>query len=212
MAIKRQTSAKVRNTKAQYQTGKNQVSESQLVASFAPQFSAKDGKGRLTFCGIEHTTITVNGNEKPVMRLVYSVLDETHEAPQNIAITCDYRLSETNRLGQILKIKGYEFKKAVEVVDIDDEFGTKTTIVNPQEIFDFFRSKCGLVYKANLVVATRKDKSTGERVPAPGLWDIDYTTIEPFIKNGEQLRDMLASDVSDEDFENPEIAMSDEVQ
>lgn len=210
MIVKRDTSAKVRNTKAQYKTGKNEISESQLIAAFNPQFSAKDGKARLTFCGVEHTVISLNGNEKPVMKIVYSVLDETHEAPQNIAITCDYRLSQNNRLGQILAIMGYEIKKSVEVVDKDDEFGTKTTIVNPREIFDFFRSKCGLVYKANLLVATRKDKTTGERTPAPGLWDIDYKTIEPFIKNGEQLRDMLASDVSDEDFEHPEIAMSDE--
>jgi hypothetical protein len=210
MPTKRQTSAKVRNTKAQYKTGKNQVSESQLIDAFTPQLSAKDGKARLTACGVEHTTITVNGNEKPVMKIVFSVLDETHEAPQNIAITCDYRLSETNKLGQILAIMGYEIKKSVEIVDEDDEYGVKTTIVNPREIFDFFRSMCGLVYKANLLVATRRDKATGERVPAPGLWDIDYKTLAPFVKNGEQLRDMLASDVTDEDFENPEIAMSDE--
>ncbi|NMG11942.1 hypothetical protein [Brasilonema sp. UFV-L1] len=210
MTTKRQTSAKVRNTKAQYRTGKNQVSESQLTVGFSPQRSTKDGKARLTFCGIEHTTITVNGNEKPVMRLVFSCLDETHESPQNIAITCDYRLSENNKLGQVLAIMGYEIKKSVETVDDDDEYGVKTTIVNPREIFDFFRSKCGLVFKGNLLVATRKDKATGERVPAPGLWDIDYKSLTPKLKNGEQERDMLASDVSDEDFENPEIAMFDD--
>lgn len=210
MTVKRNTSAKVRNTKAQYKTGKNQVSESQLIVSFSPLFSPKDGKARLTFCGIEHTTINTSKGEKPVMRIVFSCLDTTHEAPQNIAITCDYRLSENNKLGQVLAIMGYEIKKSVETVDDDDEYGVKTTIVNPREIFDFFRSKCGLVFKGNLLVATRKDKTTGERVPAPGLWDIDYKTLTPFLKNGEQLRDMLASDVTDEDFENPEIAMSDD--
>ncbi|NEQ20297.1 MAG: hypothetical protein F6K28_13840 [Microcoleus sp. SIO2G3] len=216
-SIKKTTTSntsKVSNRKAQYKTGKNDVSESQLVVSFSPLFSPKDGKARLTFCGIEHSTIEVmekgKKKEKPVMRITFSCLDETHEAPQNLAITCDYRLSEKNKLGQILTIMGYEIKKSIETVDEDDEYGTKTTVVNPREIFDFFRSKCGLVYKANLLEATRKNKTTGERVPAPGLWDIDYKTLVPFLKNGEQLRDMLASDVSDEEFENPRIDMADD--
>jgi hypothetical protein len=204
------TSSKVRNTKAKYKTGKNDFSESQLVVSFAPLFSPKDNMARLTFCGIEHSIITVQKREKPVMRIVFSCLDETHEAPQNIAITCDYRLSERNKLGTILTIMGYEIKKSVETVDADDEFGVKTTVINPREIFDFFRSKTGLVFKANLMVATRKDKKTGERVPAPGLWDIDYKTLTPLLKDGEQLRDMLASDITDEEFENPEINMADD--
>lgn len=206
------TNTKVRNTKAQsqYKTGKNQTSESQLVVSFSPLFSPKDGKARLTFCGVEHSTINTQKGEKPIMRIVFSCLDETHESPQNIAITCDYRLSEQNKLGQILAIMGYEIKKLVETVDDSDEFGVKTTIVNPREIFDFFRSKCGLVFKGNLIVATRKDKVTGEKMPAPGLWDIDYKSLIPFLKDGEQLRDMLASDITDEDFEAPRIDMSDE--
>lgn len=204
------TNNKVRNTKAKYKTGKSEISESQLVVSFTPLFSPKDGRARLTFCGIEHSVITVQKREKPVMRIVFSCLDETHEAPQNIAITCDYRLSEQNKLGKILAVMGYEVKKSVETVDADDEFGVKSTVVNPREIFDYFRSKCGLVFKGNLMVATRKDKITGERVPAPGLWDIDYKTLTPFLKDGEQLRDMLASDITDNDFENPEINMADD--
>ncbi|WP_414589112.1 hypothetical protein [Scytonema sp. PCC 10023] len=209
-AKKQSNTSKVRNSKAQYKTGKNEISESQLVVSFNPLLSPKDGKARLTFCGIEHSTITVKSIEKPVMKITFSCLDETHEAPQNLAITCDYRLSEKNKLGQILAIMGYEIKKSNEVVDEDDEYGVKSTVVNPREIFDFFRSKCGLVYKANLLVATRKNKTTGERVPAPGLWDIDYKTLVPFLKNGEHLRDMLASDVTDEEFENPRIDMADD--
>jgi hypothetical protein len=207
---KKQITAKVRNSKAQYKTGKSEISESQLKVSFAPLFSPKDGKARLTFCGIEHSTLTYNNVEKPIMRITFSCLDETHEAPQNLAITCDYRLSEKNKLGQILTIMGYQIKKTAEVVDSDDEFGIKTTVANPREIFDFFRSKCGLVFKANLMEATRKDKRTGERIPAPGLWDIDYQTLTPFLKNGEQLRDMMSSDVTDEEFENPKIDMADD--
>lgn len=203
-------SSKVRNTKAKYKTGKNDFSESQLVVSFAPLFSPIDGMVRVTFCGIEHSVINTQKGEKPVMRPVFSCLDETHEAPQNIGITCDYRLSERNKLGTILTIMGYEIKKSVETVDADDEFGVKTTVINPREIFDFFRSKTGLVFKANLMVATRKDKKTGERVPAPGLWDIDYKTLTPLLKDGEQLRDMLASDITDQEFENPEINMTDD--
>lgn len=200
----------VRNSKAQYKTGKNQISESQLIVSFSPLFSPKDGKARLTFCGIEHSTINTQKGVKPIMRIVFSCLDETHESPQNIAITCDYRFSEKNKLGQILAIMGYEIKKLVETVDKDDEYGVKTTIVNPREIFDFFRTKCGLVFKANLIVASRKNKITGEKISAPGLWDIDYKTLTPFLKGNEQLRDMLASDVTDEEFETPQIDMSDE--
>jgi hypothetical protein len=203
-------SSKVRNSKAKYRTGKNELSESQLVVSFAPLFSPKDGMARVTFCGVEHSLINTKNGEKAIMRMVFSCLDETHEAPQNIAITCDYRLSEQNKLGKILALMGYEIKKSVETVDADDEFGIKTTVINPREIFDYFRSKCGLVFKANLMVATRKDKVTGERVPAPGLWDIDYKTLTPLLKDGEQLRDMLASDITDQEFENPEINMSDD--
>jgi len=137
-------------------------------------------------------------------------LDETHEAPQNLGITCDYRLSENNKLGRTLAIMGYEIKKSIEIIDEDDEYGVRTTIVNPRDIFDFFRSKCGLVFKANLITATRKNKTTGEQVPVPGLWDIDYKTLVPFLKNGEQLRDMLASEISDTDFKNPQVDMADD--
>lgn len=210
---KKSATSKVSNRKAQYKTGKNESAESIMRSAFQPLFSPKDGKARLTFCGIEHSTIKVTEKskkkEKPVMKITFSCLDESHEAPENLAITCDYRLSEKNKLGQILTIMGYEIKKATEVIDEDDEYGVKSTVVNPREIFDFFRSKCGLVFKGDLVTATRKNEE-GKKVPKPGLWEIDYKTLVPFLKNGEQLRDMLASDVTDEEFENPKIDMADD--
>lgn len=213
-AKKPTTTSKVRNTKATFKTGKNKQAESLMKRSFEPLFSPKDGKARLTFCGVEHSIIEWSDNgkkrEKPVMKLVFSCFDVTHETPANIAITCEYRLSEKNRLGQILTVMGYEFKKETINVDKDDEFGTRVKHTDPSEIFDFLRSQCGLVFKGNLTVAIRKNK-TGERVERPGLWDIDYKTLEPkLLKTGEQERDMLASDVSDEDFENPDIAMESE--
>jgi|GEM_PF-1756741 hypothetical protein len=211
------TQSKVRNTKLSFKNGKNQQAEALLKQSFEPLFSPKDGKARLTFCGVEHSLLEWEENrqhkEAPVMKLVFSVLDITHEAPTTIALTCNYRLSERNLLGKVLKTMGYEFKKESTVIDEDDEFGVRTDIANPAEIFDFLRAQCGLVYKANLTVALRKDKTTGQKVERPGLWDIDASTLEPkMLKNGEQERDMMASDISDEDFQNPEIAMASEAQ
>ena len=209
------TTSKVRNTKVDFKVGKNETAESLMKRSFEPLFSAKDGKARLTFCGVEHSIIewTKDGkhHEQPKLKLVFSCFDVTHEFPANIAVTCDYRLSEKNRLGQILAIMGYQFKNETVVIDADDEFGAQTKHTNPSEIFDFLRSQCGLVFKGNLTVATRKNKTTGEYVPRPGLWDIDYKTLEPKLtKAGTQERDMMASDISDEDFENPDITMASE--
>lgn len=206
-------SRKVMNTKVEYKNGKNDLAEKLMRRSFQPLFSPKDGKARLTFCGVEHSVIEWEDDkgehQKPVMKLAFSCLDVTHEQPQNIGITCDYRLSEKNRLGQILSLMGFEFMDETEIVDEEDEFGTKTKQTNGSEIFDFLREKCGLVFKGTLTVAIRKNKA-GDRVERPGLWDIDYKSLEPLMKNGEQLRDMMASDVTDETFENPEIAMESE--
>lgn len=212
---KQATNSKVSNSKAVFKTGKNEQAESLMKCSFEPLFSSKDNKARLTFCGAEHSLIkwTKDGidHEQPKLKLVFSCFDVTHESPANIAITCNYRLSKKSQLGQILTIMGYEFKDETVIVDSEDEYGSKTKRNNPKEIFDFLRSQCGLVYKANLTVATRKNKTTGEYVPRPGLWDIDYSTLEPKLnKESVQERDMMASDVSDEDFENPDIAMASE--
>ncbi len=227
MSAKKSTS-KVQNTKINYKNGKNESAESLMKRSFEPLFSPKDGKARLTFCGVEHSVIEwINKKEwddedgkkhqkrkkieKPVMKLVFSCLDETHESPANIAITCEYRLSENNRLGQVLTLMGYEFEFEKIILNNDDEFGRKTEYkTDPKQIFDFLREKCGLVFKGNLTVAIRKNKA-GEPVERPGLWDIDYKSLEPkLLKTGEQERDMMASDISDGDFENPEIAMANE--
>ncbi len=210
MTTKKQaTASKVRNNKASFKNSKNEQAESLMKRSFEPLFSPKDNKARLTFCGVEHSIIewTKDGkkHEKPVMKLVFSCLDTTHESPTNIAITCDYRLSTNNRLGQVLTIMGFTFADENEIIDEDDEFGVRKKQTNGSEIFDFLRGQCGLVFKANLETASRKNKTTGEKYKAYGLWEIDYKTLEPMLKNGVQLRDMLASDISDEDFENPEI-------
>jgi hypothetical protein len=206
------TTSKVRNTKLSFKNGKNDKAESLMKRSFEPQFSPKDGKARMTFCGVEHSLIEWDKNgkhyEKPVMKLAFSCLDTTHESPQVLAITCDYRLSRNNRLGKVLAIMGFTFVDETEVVDSDDEYGVKAKQANPTEIFDYLRGQCGLVFKACLEPATRKNKTTGEKYKANGLWDITYESLEPkLLKNGEQERDMMASDISDEDFENPDIDM-----
>lgn len=210
------TRNKVKNTKATYNTGKNESAESLMKRSFEPLLSPKDGKARLTFCGVQHSIIewtdktTGRHIDKPVMKLAFSCLDTTHEAPVTIGITCDYRLSEKNRLGQVLGIMGYNFQDDKQVIDEDDEYGIQTKQVNPGEVFDFLRGQCGLVFKGNLKPVEKINKKTGERYDS-SLWDIDYTTLErKFLKTGEQERDMMSGDISDDDFQNPEIAMASE--
>ncbi len=214
MATSKTTTSKVRNTKATFNKGKNEKAESLMKRSFEPLFSPKDGKARLTFCGAVHSVIEWlkdgKQHEQPKLKLAFSVLDTTHEAPVTIAITCDYRLSKTNRLGKVLTLMGFQFNDESEIVDEDDEFGVKAKQANPTEIFDFLREQCGLVFKGELVPATRKNKTTGEKYKASGLWDIVPESLEAMLKNGEQLRDMMATDISDEQFENPDIAMASE--
>jgi hypothetical protein len=211
---KKLTASKVHNSKVSFKNGKNVQAESLMKRAFEPLFSPKDSKVRLTFCGVEHSIIewTKEGkkHEKPVMKLAFSCLDSTHENPQVLAVTCDYRLSTNNRLGQVLTIMGFNFADEVEIIDDEDEFGVKAKQTNPTEIFDFLRGQCGLVFKAGLETASRKNKTTGEKYKAYGLWEIDYKTLEPMLKNGVQVRDMMASDVTDEDFVNPEIDMATE--
>ncbi len=204
--------SKVRNTKAQnqYKTGKNVVSESLIRESFQPLFSKIDGTARLTFCGIEHSSITVKGEEKPIIRIAFSCLDVTHEAPQIIGITANYNYSPENKLGKVLELMGFQPIKQIDVVDEEDEFGIRETNTNLSEIFDFFRSKVGLVFKAQLVPAKRKNKNTEMYEEKKGLWDIVPESLTPKFKGDEQESDLMPSDITDEAFLNPEIAMSDD--
>ena len=206
--------SKVRNTKTSFNTGKNEKAESMLRRAFEPLFSAKDNKARLTFCGVQHSynnqknRKTGKNEEVPKLVLVFSCLDVTHEAPQNIGVRVDYRVSKSNALGRFLTLLGYQFKDIITVIDEDDEFGTKTKYDDSLNVFDYLRDKCGLVFKGELkkATATNKDGQKYEK----GLWNIITPSLEPLMKNGEQLRDMMASDISDEDFENPDIAMTGE--
>ncbi len=213
---KQTTVSKVQNTKATFKNRKNETAENLIKHSFEPLFSPRDGKARLTFCGIEHSfnneKRTVDGVIKtvqiPKMVIVFSCLDVTHDNPQNIGIRVAYNLSKTNALGHFLTLLGYKAKDVSETVDQKDEYGVRVIRENPREIFDFLRDKCGLVFKANMehpIAINRK----GEKYEK-ALWNILPYTIEPMIKDGKQLRDMLASDVSDEDFEAPHIDMVDE--
>lgn len=205
------TNSKVRNTKAQnqFKTGKNNVSESLIRESFQPHFSRIDGTVRLTFCGIEHSTLTYKGVEKPIIRIAFSCLDVTHEAPQIIGITANYNYSPENKLGKVLALMGFQATTKTEIIDKDDEFGIVETTSNLGEIFDFFRSKAGLVFKAKLIPVLRENKITKEWEEAKGLWNIALESLVPKIKNGEQESDLMPSEIADETFQNPEIAMAD---
>ena len=205
------SASKVRNTKAQSQlkTGKNTVSESLIRESFQPHFSKIDGTVRLTFCGIEHSILTYKGVEKPIIRIAFSCLDVTHEAPQIIAITANYNYSPENKLGKVLALMGFQPTTKTEIIDKDDEFGITETTTNLGEIFDFFRSKASLVFKGKLIPVLRENKITKEWEEAKGLWNIELESITPKIKNGEQESDLMPSEITDEAFQTPEIAMAD---
>jgi len=185
------------------QTKKTELStsESLLRRSFEPLLSPKDNKGRLTFVGYQHSILEwKKGGKpiaKPVLKLVFNVRDKTHENPANIAITCDYRYNPNNRLGITLNLMGFEVVEKVEIVDEDDEFGAKLTALDSQTLFEFLRESVGLVFKASLKTAQRKDKLTGEKKEAKGLWEIDFTSIEPFMVKGEHKRDTDADELGD---------------
>lgn len=184
------------------------ASEQLLRRSFEPLLSPKDNKARLTFVGYQHSILEwkKDGQQitKPVLKLVFSVLDKTHENPANIAITCDYRYNPNNRLGTTLNLMGFEVVEKVEIVDEDDEFGTKLTALDSQTLFEFLRESVGLVYKALLRTAQRTDKTTGLKQEAKGLWEIDFTSIEPFMMKGEHKRDTDADELGSA-IESPKV-------
>jgi len=194
---------------AKQQKTSQQPSEIQLVRSFEPLLSPKDNKARLTFIAYQHSVLNWKKDgqtvEKPVLKLVFSVLDKTHKNPANIAVTCDYRYNPNNRLGTTLRLMGYEIGETTEVVDEDDEYGVKVGDLDVETLFQFLRDSAGKVYKAALRTATKKDKRTGERYEANGLWEIDFTSIEPFIgKDGNQKSDTNADELGDL-MKNPKI-------
>ena len=174
-------------------------SELQLKRSFEPLLSPKDNKARLTFVAYQHSVLEWKKDgiviTKPVLKLVFNVRDKTHENPANIAITCDYRYNPNNRLGTTLNLMGFEVVEKVEIVDEDDEFGAKLTALDSQSLFEFLRQSAGLVYKASLRTVQRKDKLTGEKIEAKGLWEIDFTSIEAFMVKGEHKRDTDADEL-----------------
>ena len=164
---------------------------------------------RLTFCGIEHSSLNYKGEEKPIIRIAFSCLDVTHEAPQIIGITTNYNYSPENKLGKILAMMGFQATTQTENIDEDDEFGIVETTTNLGEIFDFFRSKAGLVFKGKLTPVFRENKITKEWEEQKGLWNIVPESLTPKFKNGEQETDLMPSEITDESFQNPEIAMAD---
>ena len=174
-------------------------SELQLKRSFEPLLSPKDNKARLTFVAYQHSVLEWKKDDivitKPVLKLVFNVRDKTHENPANIAITCDYRYNPNNRLGTTLNLMGFEVVEKVEIVDEDDEFGAKLTALDSQSLFEFLRQSVGLVYKASLRTVQRKNKLTGEKIEAKGLWEIDFTSIEAFMVKGEHKRDTDADEL-----------------
>jgi hypothetical protein len=185
------------------------TSETLLRRSFEPLLSPKDGKARLTFVGYQHSILEWKKDRekitKPVLKLVFSVLDKTHDSPANISITCDYRYNQNNRLGTTLKLMGFEVIETMEVVNADDEeYGAKVNSFDTASLFGFLRDSAGLVFKASLRNVTRTDKATGEKKEAKGLWEIDFTSLEPFIVKGEHKRD-TDSDELGSAIESPKI-------
>lgn len=185
------------------------TSEILLQRSFEPLLSPKDNKARLTFVGYQHSILEwkKDGQQvtKPVLKLVFSVLDKTHEKPANIAITCDYRYNPNNRLGTTLALMGFEMTESFQVIDEEDEYGTKLEPIDSEKVFAFLRDRAGKVYKSLLRVASRTDKRTGVKTDAKGLWEIDFTSIEPLIgKDGKQKQDTNADEIGHA-IENPNV-------
>jgi len=206
------TNIMAKSTKSTNNSTKIASSETSIVRSFEPLLSPKDGKARLAFIGCQHSIIEwkKDGQKiiKPILKLVFSVTDVTQENPVNISLTCDYRYNPNNRLGVTLKAMGLVVVDEVEIIDEDDEFGTKMKPIDTNLIFNFLRECAGLVFKSGLQTATKKDKFTGERYDAKGLWEIDFNSIEPYLKKGVQVRDTDADELGD-DFTAPKIDIED---
>lgn len=192
-------------------TTQQSPSESLLRRSFEPLLSPKDNKARLTFVGYQHSILEWkrDGEQitKPVMKLVFAVLDRTHENPANIAITCDYRYNPKNRLGVTLAAMGFVVEETTQIVDEDDdEYGTKLDNLDTAKLFNFLRECAGSVYKGKLQSANRTDKKTGEKKEAKGLWEIEFTSIEPLMsKDGVQKRDTTADEIGTDAIASPKV-------
>ena len=196
-------------THKEFYTGKNQVAESLLKEAFKPLISTKDGKARLTFIGAKHSMIQLkNKGEKPVIILVFSCLDTTHKNPANIQITADYRYSETNVLGRLMTIMGFtKPANSVTVIDPEDEFGTVEESINSDMVFDFLRSKCGSVWKAELESIMKRDND-GNKTLKSGLWTIKIDSLEPYITEGNQVYDQQEESA----FDDVEIENTHDIQ
>ena len=118
--------------------------EQNFKRSFEPLTSLKDGKAQLTFSGYRHTVR--NDGNGAFLQIVFAVMDVTGKNPANICINSNYKYSEGNTLGRLLKLMGYVHESKVIVTDEDDEFGY-TFDENLNQIYTFLDNQKGLIFK-----------------------------------------------------------------
>jgi len=118
--------------------------EQNFQRSFEPLTSRKDGKAQLTFSGYKHTVR--NDGNGAFLQIVFSVMDITQKNPANICINSNYKYSEGNLLGRLLKLMGYDHQKNIIVTDENDEFGY-TINEDLNLIYVFLESQKGLMFK-----------------------------------------------------------------
>lgn len=117
--------------------------EQAFKRAFEPLTSRKDGKAQLTYAGYKHS---VSKNDKPFLRIIFTVLDVTGKSSQNISVLSSYRYSDKNVLGRMLKMMGYSHQFSMIVTDEDDEFGLVID-ENLGDIYDFLDEQKGLIFK-----------------------------------------------------------------
>ncbi|MHC5855249.1 hypothetical protein [Nostoc sp.] len=161
-----------------------QFPEQNFTRSFEPLTSRKDGKAQLTFAGYKHS-VSKDGN-RAFLKIVFSVLDVTQQQPANISVLSNYKFSEDNTLGRLLKLMGYDHQKDVVVTDEDDEFGYSIS-EDLNQIYNFLDQKKGLIYKG---FCKSQENYKGEY-----WYRIDVSSVEALIdKSGEQKRAYDASE------------------
>ncbi len=158
--------------------------EQNFQRSFEPLTSRKDGKAQLTFSGYKHTVR--NDGNGAFLQIVFAVMDVTQKNPANICVNSNYKYSEGNTLGRLLKLMGYNHESSIVVTDEDDEFGYSVN-EDLNLIYNFLDRQKGLVFKG---FCNSEENARGE-----WWYRIKVDSIEPLLdKTGKQKRSYDASE------------------
>lgn len=152
--------------------------EQNFKRSFEPLTSRKDGKAQLTFSGYKHSVR--NDGNGAFLQIVFSVMDLTGKNPANICVNSNYKYSDGNTLGRLLKLLGYKHESNIVVTDVDDEFAYHIN-EDLNIIYNFLDTQRGLIFKG---FCQSEENSRGE-----WWYRIKVDSIEPvFDKIGHHKR------------------------